>query len=201
MLNSLENYKSAFNLTKLVTIVAIVGSFSFAGFVWVKSQQQLDFYRKYVYVLTKSGDIYIGESKNSDETRIFEYNDAIRDVYTLWYSFDENSYQRNIEKALYLLGNCGKKMKADYDAEGILTKLREKNLVLSVTITDLKINVKNKSGYITGIQTIAINENVVKRNMNAQFTLFDVDRSDNNPHGVKFDNWTVTDQSVIKDNQ
>lgn len=202
-LDNLMSYKTAFELSKTITITVIIvcGMALVAGYIVmtkeIKQQQ------KKVIVIDTKGQVYGSQSVNAKEMRIFEYKDQVSKFYNLWYAFDENSYKSNIEKGLLLVGECGKELLAKYRDQEVQRKLFENNLKLEVTIKDIQIDMTTNpiSGKIWGIQTTRRNKGALSRNMDCHFIIYDVDRSDENSHGCKIDNWVVDNCDVLKQDQ
>ena len=194
-LKSLIGYKSAFQLMKWWTLVIILACLAVVVVITVHSNHKIESITSSIWVLGEDGKVMRAEkaSRSDPAIRVFEYEDAVRDVYKLWYAYDENSYQRNIDAALELLGDCGKKMKDSYDAQGVLRILRERNYVVTVEIDSVGIDMASdpKRGMITGVQTVRSIGGVSYTYIDAVFSLEDVAASRKNSHGVKINDWKV----------
>ena len=194
-LNSLIGYKNGFQLVKWWSLVMVLASLSVVVITTVYLNNKMDKAMSSIWVLGPDGKVMRAEkaSRNDPTIRVFEYEDAVRDVYRLWYGYDENSYQRNIDAALELLGDCGKKMKDTYDAQGVLRILRERNYIVSVEIDSVGIdmNADPKRGMVTGLQRVWSVGGVSYSQIDATFTLEDVAASKKNSHGVKLNDWKV----------
>lgn len=201
-LKSLTNYKLANASLRIIAIISIVLSFLFSSFIYYFSWKKLKESKETVYILDASGKAYLANEKGIDiNTRTFEYENHVKSFYKLWYQFDEFSYQRNIDEALYLIGECGREMYNEYKEQDLLNTLKSKNISTSVSISEVKIynTTTPITGYIKGIQTIKRLGSTATRNMNCTFELNEVDRSKVNPHGCKIDNWKVLDNSISSD--
>lgn len=199
-LKSLVSYKSAFELTKTIMVVIVI-AFAVAmvgGFLLM--QNKIDNIQKNVIIIDKGGQVYDAEMSRAKDMRVYEYINHIKTFYTLWYSFDESSYKPNIEKALYLAGDCGKEMLNVYRDENVERMLFEKNLRFDVTIKDVKIDMTTipVTGYIIGEQKIKRQKGQLIRHLDCKFLIYDVDRSENNPHGCKVDNWSIYNKDLIQ---
>jgi len=198
-LDSLMSYKTAGELSKTITITAIVVSAAALVAGYFVMTKEVNLQKNKVIVIDTKGQVYGSQMTNAKDMRIFEYKDQIRKFYSLWYAFDENSYKSNIEKGLLLVGECGKELLNKYADQDVERKLFEKNLKLEVTIKDIQIDMDTNpvSGKIWGIQTTRRNKGSASRNMNCSFIIYDVDRSDENSHGCKIDNWVVDNVDII----
>jgi hypothetical protein len=200
-LNNLTNYNSAFRLMRFVTAATVACCFIFAAYLFYITSERLKENNSIIYIIDPEGKMYSAEKvKQTIHTRLFEYENHVKNFYTLFNSYDQFSYKKNIEAALNLIGDQGRLL---YDLELELdtySTLREKNLSLSVEITDIHIDINTVplSGTVTGVQTIRRLQGELKRNMNIYFTLKDVSRSKLNPHGVLIDIYKITDNTILE---
>lgn len=199
-LKSLTSYKSAFELTRIITITMVVVFGGAMLFGFITMQNKIDELQRQMIVIDTRGQVYPSGSVYREDMRIYEYQNHVRTFYNLWYAFDESSYKKNIEDALYLVGDCGIEMLDFYKQENVERMLYERNMRFETKILDIKINMRTLpvSGTIEGEQTIRRNQGMITRRLNSSFTLHDMDRSEKNPHGVKIENWEVINQEVIQ---
>ena len=200
-MKSLFDYKSAFKTSMmffaLVCCFCVIAVIGMAVFMHRELEKQYAM----IFVMDKSGAIATADRNDLDVSgRLFEYEDHVRTFYRKWYAFDESNFESNIETALYLIGDVGKNMYQKYMEDHILRTLKQMNMVVTVEITDVQVdmNTMPRTGHITGIQTIKRMRGAVSRNMNCTFELRDVSRSRNNPHGVKIEKWEVFNNSVVE---
>jgi len=193
-LKSLSSYQSGFALLKAVTIVSIALAVIVPAGMYVYMIEKLSEIKSTIYVLDKNAHISDASARYENEVRIYEYEDIVKDVFSWWYELDERSYSRNIDKALLIFDEIGKSLKDEYDAQGLLTALKEKNLYTTVQIKEpLNINMDTYpvTGTIQGVQKWTWGENVIDVEISVDFTLRDVQRGKGNPHGVKITKWDV----------
>ena len=125
--------------------------------------------------------------------RAYEYEDHVKRFVQLWYSFDENNYERHLNEALNLIGNKGKELLNEYNDVNMLNTLIQKNIRYEVSINDISIDMATLpvSGEITFTQTGLRSRGGLSREIKARFTLYDVSRSRDNSHGAKIEKWDV----------
>ncbi|MCI7359622.1 MAG: hypothetical protein MSK40_18220, partial [Parabacteroides sp.] len=125
--------------------------------------------------------------------RKYEYENHIKTFVSLWYSFDESTYENNVTLALNLIGNRGKELYNEYNDINMLNSLIQKNIRYGVIIKDIHINMQTVpiSGDILFTQTGYRARGSVARDISVNFTLYDVSRSRENSHGVKIESWDV----------
>lgn len=144
-------------------------------------------------VLDTSGKIYDATAVETSVMRKYEYENHIKTFATLWYSFDESTYDANITAALPLIGNRGKELLNEYNDVNMHNSLIQKNIRYGLIIKDLRIDMQTVpvSGEIFFVQTGYRARGSVARDITVKFTLYNVSRSQENPHGVKIETWDV----------
>ena len=144
-------------------------------------------------VLDTSGQVYDVAAIESAAMRKYEYENHIKTFVSLWYSFDESTYENNVTLALNLIGNRGKELYNEYNDINMLNSLIQKNIRYGVIIKDIHINMQTVpiSGDILFTQTGYRARGSVARDISVNFTLYDVSRSRENSHGVKIESWEV----------
>lgn len=200
-LKELTNYKNGFSFIKTVSIaaIAVMGTVTCISVYFAYST--LEKVSNTVYVMGPDGKITAATRTDADDpkARKIEYQAHVRNFYKLWYQFDESNFKTNINDALYLAGNCAKEMKISYDNDDLNTKLQKFNMRCEVTIDSININMQTVpvSGSIYGTQSILRPSGSIKRRMDCTYELYDFDRSANNPHGVKIENWKQVNTAEI----
>ena len=106
-------------------------------------------------VLDTSGQVYDVAAIESAAMRKYEYENHIKTFVSLWYSFDESTYENNVTLALNLIGNRGKELYNEYNDINMLNSLIQKNIRYGVIIKDIHINMQTVpiSGDILFTQT------------------------------------------------
>ena len=200
-MKSLFEYKSAYKASMMFFAFAVCFCVVAVILMAAYMHQVLEKQNTMIYVMDKTGAISTADKTELDVSgRLFEYEDHVKTFYRKWYAFDENSFESNIESALYMIGDVGKSLYQKYVEDNILRTLRQMNMTVMVEIKEIYVdmNTMPRTGYITGVQTIKRLRGSVSRNMNCSFELWDVSRSRNNPHGVKIEKWDVMNNSVIE---
>lgn len=156
-------------------------------------------------VLDTSGKIYDATSVETSVMRKYEYENHVKTFTTLWYSFDESTYENNVSAALSLIGNRGKELLNEYNDVNMHNSLIQKNIRYGLIIKDLHIDMQTVpvSGEIYFVQTGYRARGSVARDISVKFTLYNVSRSRENPHGVKIDTWDVSyaDPREVKESE
>ncbi len=202
-LASVMQYKNAFSLVKTFAIVVIAMlCFTLMGII-VYYNFQIEKLTNSTFVLDKAtGNLQLvsRELQYDPTTRIYEIDDHVRDFYTLWYQLDEGSYSPNIKKALFLIGEEGKNLLKLYKEENIQQKVKQNNLRTTVQINKLDIDMNKNPviGKLEGTQTVSREgQETASRHIDVDFSVIDVDRSMDNPHGIKIKDWKIINQGKL----
>lgn len=204
-LTRFKTVDDAFKTTAIVAgVCCLVMGIAFVASFFYLSSKIDEAYTK-ALVLDTSGKVYDVTGISSSAMRKFEYEDHIKTFVSLWYAFDENTYENNISIALNLIGSKGKEMLSEYNDVRMLNSLIQKNIRYGVIIKEIHVDVQTVpvSGIISFTQTGYRAMGSIARDISAKFTLYDVSRSRENSHGVKIESWIVTydDPREIKENE
>jgi len=201
-LQNFENINKMFRRnTVLMLIIVIVLAVAFvAGYVSLA--QEVSKMKDTVLVLEKDGTANIASSVNADYMRVYEYENHIKTFIQLWYAFDENNYDSNIEQGLELLGDCGKNLYSQYKDMGMRNILTKNDIHYIADIKDIQVDMNTVpvSGTAKVIQTGVRTNGKASRMLDISFTLSDISRSRENVHGCKITSWEVNYSKGSTDN-
>ena len=154
-------------------------------------------------VSDKNGEVYKASGMPASNMRRFEYINHVKTFVGKWYAFDENTYEGNIASALNLIGNKGKELLNEYNDVNMLNSLVQKNIRYGVSIDEITIDMGTipVTGKILFTQTGYRARGKVSRKVEAEFSIYDVSRSEENAHGAKIEDWIVHYSAPIEDNQ
>lgn len=154
-------------------------------------------------VIDKNGEVYEASGMPASNMRRFEYINHVKTFVGKWYAFDENTYEKNITSALNLIGNKGKELLNEYNDVNMLNSLVQKNIRYGVSIDEIVIDMGTipVTGKILFTQTGYRARGKISRKVEAEFSIYDVSRSEENAHGAKIEDWIVHYSAPIEDNQ
>ena len=154
-------------------------------------------------VIDKNGEVYKASGMPASNMRRLEYINHVKTFVGKWYAFDENTYEGNIASALNLIGNKGKELLNEYNDVNMLNSLVQKNIRYGVSIDEITIDMGTipVTGKILFTQTGYRARGKVSRKVEAEFSIYDVSRSEENAHGAKIEDWIVHYSAPIEDNQ
>lgn len=202
-IKSITNYRSVNRSMMILALIVVIFSMGSTGYMFFEFKKAVEETKKQIYIMDYAGNIFFGQVERMNISHRFaEYKDHVRDFYNLWYSFDQNTYYDNTDRALWLIGEKGKDLADEYEAQKVYENVFEKNLIVTVEVLDIRLNPDTRpvSGIIEGIQTIRRGTGEVRRNLNIEFTIMDAQgRSDQNPHGAVIEQWNVYDKSPVEE--
>lgn len=181
--------KKALFLSFFITVIAIVSSGIWAVYV-------SKVFTKKIYVLTEKGQAAIANSMNTEDYenyRLPEIKNHIKVFHRLFFGYDQFSYDKNINEALYLIGNSGKQLYLSLKANGHFARIQSQNLVQKLDIDSIKVNDKEYPYHASvygKLSVSRVDQNVSTKNLfYASFDLYNVARTENNPHGLLIENY------------
>ncbi|MBQ4820584.1 hypothetical protein [Aquimarina sp. MMG016] len=202
-LKTLKDIPTSFALAKravflclIVSVIVSAGSLTWAFF----TAQSM---RKTAYILTEDGQaalvqgIYGGEI---DAYRKPEIMNHIKMFHTSFWEVDQFNYKRKVDQALYLAGRSGKQLYKTLEANGHFAKLSTENLRQKIVIDSIKVNDKSSPyqgrfyGKLRVLRTDQKTESV--NEIRAKFVLYNVSRTNKNPHGLLIENYDLDSRPV-----
>ncbi len=144
-------------------------------------------------VIDRQGEVYTASNVPSLAMRKNEYMNHVKSFVNSWYAFDENTYEKHVKYALNLIGNKGKELLNEYNDVNMQNSLIQKNIRYDVSIKDIQIDTQTipTTGKISFTQTGYRARGSISREIVAEFTIYDVSRSEDNAHGAKIEDWIV----------
>ncbi len=193
-LHNLDNINNIIKRNTYMTLGSIFIVCVAFAFIINKQSNQIAELQQNVLVIDTKGNAYEAQAVQASYTRIYEYENHVKTFIQLWYAFDENNYEENINTALNLIGENGKELLNQYNDLGMLNILRQKNIHYNAKVDDINIDMNTLpiSGTATVTQTGYRAKGSVSRTLNITFTLYDVARCKENVHGAKIDKWEIS---------
>ena len=154
----------------------------------------------YKYFEKTSAQIFLARDHGSVE-RILDQRSMVKqhviNFYSLFFEADQSSFKSRTEDALYLVGQSGIDLRNRFSEGGWYRQIVQNNVVLSVDIDSVGINMNNYPYEVTVIakQNVQRESGVSVRRLNSKFTVIKVGNSDKNPFGLRIDNFIITDNT------
>lgn len=179
--------------TKLAFVFCVITSTAFV-ICFCYLSNRIDAVYSKTLVMDTTGQIYSATALPSADMRKYEYINHVKTFVGKWYSFDEYTYENNIKSGLCLIGDMGKELLNDYKSVSMQNSLMQKNIKYGVMINDIVVDMNTLpvSGTVVFTQTGFRAGGSSARDISVSFTLYDVSRSKDNPHGTKIEDWVVS---------
>lgn len=195
-----SSFNSGWNMMKFMVYFFGLVTMGVAGGAMFFAYQANDAAMARAYVVTSSGTMVANSTYGDPAVRRIEVENHIRLFLNSMYAFDERSYERNIERGLHLIGNDGKIILQDYNESDLYQELVKTNGSISVVIDSIAINTEL---YPYEALSYAKQEwktpgGILETNLVMAFKLINVDRNDNNIHGLLIDKVAMLNNSVIE---
>lgn len=183
-INALRN--SVFALAGVVVVVVIVA----LGTIIHLSKQ------KYIVGQTFSASVYASEE---NPYRRFEVENHVERFIELFWSLDQFTYEDNIEKALYMVGNQGKEIRKQRIAQRYLEKLKQTNVTAITTVDSIKVDMETYPYRVLAHGTQIFTNSrgsTEKKALRLYCTVAETGRGANNIFGLLIDNMKVDIQDI-----
>ena len=204
-LQSLKNIPTSFAIAKrallfclIITLVVPLSSLLWAYYATLNIKNT-------AYVITKDGQaalIDIIKDNEIDTYRIPEITHHIKMFHLAFWQIDQFNYERNINKALYLSGDSGKKLYKTLEANGHFAKISTENLTQKIEIDSIVVNDKTypyQANFYAKLRVLRTDQKIESvNNFKARFILYNVARTNENPHGLLIENYHLDLNPIIK---
>jgi type IV secretory pathway TrbF-like protein len=204
-LQSLKNIPTSFAIAKrailfcgIITITVTLGSLLWAYYATMNIKNN-------AYVLTKDGQaalINIIKENDIDAYRMPEIIHHVTMFHLAFWEIDQFDYERKIDKALYLSGDSGKKLYKTLEANGHFAKISTENLTQKIEIDSIPVNDKvypYQASIYAKLRVLRTDQKTESVNrFYARFVLYNVARTNENPHGLLIENYHLELDPIVK---
>lgn len=197
----IKDIEQKFKLTFLVSLTILIISIGGICFTVIKTYSFLEEQRKNIYVLDNGIPLLISQS-GVEENRTVERQAHVNTFHRLFFTLppDNDFIEKNIKKATYL---------ADESAMFEFKSLKEKNFFSNLLSTSTNVTILTDSIVLTdqgeniifdyyGTQRLDRRSSTLIRGLHTRGNLRDIQRSENNPHGIIIENWRTVSNNDIK---
>jgi conjugative transposon TraK protein len=195
-LKSLKDIPASFSLAKRALLFCMIFSIviSLGSMVW--AYYTIRYVKNTAYILTKDGQaalISVIDMNEIDHYRKPEILNHINMYHSYFWDIDQFNYKRRIDNALYLAGNSGKELFQTLEASGHFAKIVTENLTQKIEVDSIKIEEETypyKAEIYGKLHVFRTDQKAESTNkLRAKFILYNVSRTDKNPHGLLIENY------------
>lgn len=195
LIKQFNNIETSFRRMKFVTtlcmtaaVVIAVGSVMISGKLMQEGNDK-------IYVVDK-GSAVMAARTNEDLYRDLEAKDHVSRFHELMFNISPSSesIKRNLDKALVMSDKSAYDYYMDLSERGFYQRMISANISQEIVVDSIKVNM---TGYPYDAKTygrlfLLRESNITAYSFESSCRLVDVERSQNNPHGLMIEKFTVT---------
>ena len=195
LIKQFNNIETSFRRMKFVTtlcmaaaVVIAVGSVMISGTMMQEGNDK-------IYVVDK-GSAVMAARTDEDLYRDLEAKDHVSRFHELMFNISPSSesIKRNLDKALVMSDKSAYDYYMDLSERGFYQRMISANISQEIVVDSIKVNM---TGYPYDAKTygrlfLLRESNITAYNFESSCRLVDVERSQNNPHGLMIEKFTVT---------
>ena len=195
LIKQFNNIETSFRRMKFVTtlcmtaaVVIAVGSVMISGKLMQEGNDK-------IYVVDK-GSAVMAARTDEDLYRDLEANEHVSRFHELMFNISPSSesIKRNLDKALVMSDKSAYDYYMDLSERGFYQRMISANISQEIVVDSIKVNM---TGYPYDAKTygrlfLLRESNITAYSFESSCRLVDVERSQNNPHGLMIEKFTVT---------
>ncbi|WP_224070334.1 conjugative transposon protein TraK [Arachidicoccus terrestris] len=197
----MKNIDSAFRYVRLFTIIIVIGSLLLDGVVFFKSYQLSASSQSKIYVLASGKAIEAFGSVRKDNLGV-EARDHIKRFHEYFFTLapDDDQIRMGIQKALYMADGSARNIYSSLQENNYYAQLISGNVSQEVMIDSVQLNLNAYPYYfrLYGSEKIVRPVSTTYRSLVTEGYLREVPRSDNNPHGLLIEKWSILENKDLK---
>lgn len=194
----IKTIEEKININKKVSLATLAVAFLIVVCTFIFAFLLIRESRKSLYVLDNGVPVLV---KQTDEllNRPVEYRSQVELFHRLFFTLapDDEYIKENVEKALYLIDDTGKKEYTNLREKGFYNQLISSNAMVTIKTDSIKVNPERRSFMFYGKQMINRKTALIIRKLITEGHFEDMMRSPNNPHGVLLKDWRILDNTEI----
>lgn len=197
-----KNIEKRIKINKAVSIAVVIASLITVLASFFYSYSLIADSRRSIYVIDNGIPVMV-EQTDMLLNRPVEFKSQIELYHRLFFTIvpDDEYIKKNMNKALYLIDETGKKEYANLREQGFYDQIISSNATISILADSIVVDEKNLSWIYYGKQLINRQSSLVIRQITTKGSLENINRTDQNPHGVLLRNWRIVDNSEISTKQ
>lgn len=195
-----DNIETSFRKMKVITVASVIAcvtvcicSFAIAGWTIIETGNQ-------VFVIDK-GSAVMAQRTEEDANRDLEATDHVTRFHELMFNLSPNaeSIKRNTDKALVMSDKSAYDYWSDLSERGFYQRLVSANVSQEIVIDSVKLDMNTYpyEARTYGRLFMLRESNITAYQFESSCRLVDVERSQNNPHGLMIERFTVTKNENI----
>jgi conjugative transposon TraK protein len=201
MFRQLRNIDTAFRHIRLFSIALVTACAITTCYTIYKCYDMVHAAQARIYILANGKALEAFSVGRKDNVPV-EASDHVRVFHHFFFTLspDDKAIQQNIRKALYLGDESVKRQYDNLRENGYYANIISGNVSQEVIVDSIHIDISSYPYYFQchGTQKITRTTSVVTRSLVTEGYLRNVERSDNNPHGLLIERWSTIENKDIK---
>lgn len=202
-----KNVNSAFKLSKAITIITLIASFaSVITIVLAGKSERTELLSRLdrTYVIANGQALQVEAAQPSAADRKIEAIGHITRFHELFFNLspDQAAIDEKLRQALYLIDESGNQHHAYLKENKFYTTLVSQNIRQQLIIPDQAVKIDTVDYDVhftfTCTQLLERSTSLTERELITRGTIRNVDRSENNTHGMLIANWQVVSNHDIR---
>ncbi|GEP94495.1 conjugative transposon protein TraK [Chitinophaga cymbidii] len=200
MFQQFRNIESAFKLSRIVAIVAIICSVLFSVFTVWFYQEIIREKDNSVFIIA-NGKLFEAFAEERGKYWPIETKDHVKTFHHYFFTLhpDDAVIKKNINKALYLADHSATNEYKNLRESGYYSSLISANISQEIECEHIEVNLDKTPWYFryTGKQRIVRATTITIRTLVTEGYIRMTQPSDNNPHGLMIERWRVLENTDI----
>lgn len=201
MFENLRNIDSAFQFVRTFAFIAIIGNLGFSTYMGYITYQGIKESQDRIYILAE-GKALEAFSSSKRENIPVEARDHVKMFHYHFFTLspDDEQIRNQISKSFYLADGSAKKVYDQLMEQGYYSELISSNINQFVELDSVQIYVDSypfKFKFF-GKEKIIRPSSILTRTLLTAGTIRQVDRSDQNPHGLLIGEWEILENRDLK---
>lgn len=199
----LQNIDTSLKTMRTIMLTMLVLCFLFCSYVYFYSMKQIDQSRDKVYLLSQGNALELIRSRNGTDNMVAEIKNHVSMFHEFFYNLDPDpvDIKTRINKALFLIDESGSQIHSKREENLYYHKLIDGNMSSRVYIDSI-IPVLTDNVYhckIIARQKIIRTSSSSEKHIDAECTIRNVARTDNNPHGFLIQGYRLVNTKPVNE--
>lgn len=200
MFKKMQNIETAFQYIRSISLVVVSGIIALCGFVIFQSYKLANHTQEKIYVLVNGKALEAYASERKDNIQV-EAKDHIKMFVTYFFTLspDDRAIEENITKALYLADGTAKSQYDNLKESNYYASIISGNVNQTIKVDSIKVDINQYPFYFKcyATQLLTRPTSIVTRNLTTQGYLRNVERSENNSHGLLIERWNIIENKDL----
>jgi conjugative transposon TraK protein len=196
-----RNIERSFRLIRAVCLVAVIGSLGSGIFFFVWAGQLAGQERRVVYILAAGRAMEAFRSDREANIAV-EARAQVRDFHERFFTLDpdERFNAEGLKRALYLADGSAKRVYDNLTESGYYAGVVSGNMSQRVLVDSIQLDLGTYPFRFRffGTETLTRPTSVVVRALVTEGYIREVNRSENDPHGLLIEKWAIIDNRDLK---